>query len=205
MKLSKIKIADIKKAKYNSPIRTDMKYLKTLLQSIQVNGIYMPLMVTKDMCLIDGHRRLACAEELGMLEVPAIIQDISENEKDIVYEDINTTSRKINEADQLFVFMNGGRISKRVHHAIERITDITHNQEVLTQMFQSRKSPTHTWHIYNKLLNYANPPNTKMALEWIVKFETAYRLRRAINDGIAPKVILEAIKKDKPLKQRWMA
>lgn len=205
MKLSRVKISDIKKTNYNSPIRTEMKYLKVLLQSIRDNGIYLPLLLTKNMQLIDGHRRLACAEELGMSEVPVIIENIEDVDKDIVYEDINTTARKINESDQLFVYLNGGRVSRQVNHAIERIMSITDNKDILMQMFQSRKSPTHTWHIYNKLINYATPPNNKIALEWVVKYETAYRLRRAINDGIAPKVILEAIKKDVPLKQRWMA
>ncbi len=65
-----MKVKDIKKADFNPTGRTERVYLRGLLDDIRKNGIITPLIVDMAGNLADGHRRLACAEILGMENVP---------------------------------------------------------------------------------------------------------------------------------------
>ena len=49
-----------------------------LLVSIAEHGILQPLVATKSMTLISGHRRLKAALELGLKTVPVIIRDVDD-------------------------------------------------------------------------------------------------------------------------------
>lgn len=205
MKLQIVEISKIKKAKYNSPVRTEEKFIKGLMNSIDEVGIIVPVILDKDFNLIDGHRRVASAEKLGWKEVPAVIHEKADTEfKDNVYEEVNTNARKLNEADQLYTYLHGGKISRKVETAIGKIKGVA-GEKILNLMLERRISPTHTWNIFNRLSKYTTLQSPKAALEWIAAHETAYRIRRAIADGVSGTVINNAIKKDKPLKQKWMA
>lgn len=200
-----INIADIKDAEYNSPIRTEEKFLKPLLNSIAVYGVKNPISVTKDYELIDGHRRKRCVELLGGTKIPANIDlDATSDNKDLIYETINSVARKLNEADQLYTYMHGGKIPKKIEAAIKNIMTVVNGDKfILTVMLSRRTSPTHIWTIFNKLLNYTSINDEARALLWIAKHETQYRLRRAMQSNISGKAINTAITRDKPLIQKW--
>jgi ParB family chromosome partitioning protein len=60
---------------------TDLARIKELAASIAAHasqgGILQPLLVTPDGLVVVGHRRLAAARHVGMLEVPVVVRDLS--------------------------------------------------------------------------------------------------------------------------------
>jgi len=71
----KLEIVDIELIKYSSRrrIRKDLGDLSALKESIQKYGLFYPLIVTPDLELLAGQRRLESVKSLGWEKVPVII------------------------------------------------------------------------------------------------------------------------------------
>jgi ParB family chromosome partitioning protein len=59
----------------------DQAGLDELANSIQIQGILQPLLVTPDRLVVAGHRRLAAAQMVGLTTVPVLIRDMNETEQ----------------------------------------------------------------------------------------------------------------------------
>ena len=72
-------VGQLKPAPFNPTRRTDdEKRMKQLEESIiEAGGIIMPIIASNDYCVIDGHRRLQAAKNLGYAEVPVILSPLS--------------------------------------------------------------------------------------------------------------------------------
>jgi hypothetical protein len=55
--------------------RTDKNGIKPLLANIRENGVLVPLAITAEHYLLDGHRRRECALLLDLKKVPCIVHD----------------------------------------------------------------------------------------------------------------------------------
>jgi ParB family chromosome partitioning protein len=69
--------------RYQPRLRFSEKELETLTQSVKQQGILQPLLVRRDNHgyeLIAGERRLKAAKRAGLMQVPAIIREITDNE-----------------------------------------------------------------------------------------------------------------------------
>src|SRR3974390_3515955 len=56
-----------------------------LLESIQARGVYNPIIVTDDLVLVAGERRLEASRELGLRDIPCrYVSDLSETEAKII-------------------------------------------------------------------------------------------------------------------------
>jgi hypothetical protein len=66
---------NLKKLDINPNDRVSKNALSELLASMKSEGFwyYRPVIITKDNVICDGHRRVACAIELGIKEIPAYI------------------------------------------------------------------------------------------------------------------------------------
>lgn len=83
MNIQKIKITELKPAKYNP--RKDLKpedeeYQKNK-KSITEYGCVIPLVVNKDMTIIGGHQRLKILEDLGYTEIECVVVDYDKNKE----------------------------------------------------------------------------------------------------------------------------
>lgn len=52
------------------------KEFSAFVESVRSNGVIVPLLVTTDGLLLDGHRRLRAAREVGLAEVPIRVVDV---------------------------------------------------------------------------------------------------------------------------------
>ncbi|MEI7491312.1 MAG: DNA methyltransferase [Bacteroidota bacterium] len=84
-KVLRVKITDLttnplKRKIYTNPLVDD------LMENIIENGgvIHTPLLVTKEMVIIDGERRLECCKLLGIEKVDVVFRDINESEMDLM-------------------------------------------------------------------------------------------------------------------------
>ena len=78
MKLKNINISDIKEAPYNIRFNTDEKAMESLINSIELNGLLLPLIAVPPKSpggkyeLISGHRRLNAVKKMGWEKVSII-------------------------------------------------------------------------------------------------------------------------------------
>ena len=74
-RLAMIPVAKLRPNGFNPVMRVNKntKKYKTLRESIRQYGIIEPLIVSPDGLVINGHRRLACAVDLGIVEVLCVI------------------------------------------------------------------------------------------------------------------------------------
>ena len=71
--MEKIKISDLKPAPYNPRKISDDELLK-LENSIKEFGFNVPVVIDKDNVIIAGHTRIKASNELGIKDIPCIIQ-----------------------------------------------------------------------------------------------------------------------------------
>lgn len=100
-KIRLIKVADIKRAPYNPPNRSEKAANSALMRSLEEIGLQYPLLVTADNDLVDGHRRLACLIQLGMDDIPCI-ETVSKQA--VAYSAINTTAVRMTGNDALHLY-----------------------------------------------------------------------------------------------------
>lgn len=74
--LKKIKLVDINKViPYENNPRVNDQSVQFVANSIEKFGFKVPVVVDKDMVIINGHTRLKAAKRLGLKEIPVIIAD----------------------------------------------------------------------------------------------------------------------------------
>ncbi len=203
MLLKKIQIAKLRPAPYNPKIRTEKKQLSGLLTSISTNGLLMPIIIDTKMNIIDGHRRVACYKLLEIDTIQAIISD-SKLSKDESYEQINILQRKMNSSEMIYVYVNKGKVPKKVEEKIkilERIIGFAMLKQlgekgVAVAILQSANQA-------GKYLNDTSDQMIKKIISWAIKNKQTYAIRKAIEDGISKTVLKNAIIQNRPIKRDW--
>ena len=71
MKITKVKISELKQAEYN-PRRMTNKQYEDLKASLEKFGLVDPIIINSDNTVIGGHQRLKIVRELGGSEVPTV-------------------------------------------------------------------------------------------------------------------------------------
>lgn len=78
-----IAISDLQPAEYN-PREITSEALEGLKASIKKHGITENIIVNKDLTIISGHQRVKACYELGILEVPCRVLDLSKEDEKIL-------------------------------------------------------------------------------------------------------------------------
>lgn len=95
-----VTITDVK---VSGRFRKDLGDLSDLKASIDAVGLLHPIVVTPDLLLVAGQRRLEAMRELGAIEIPArIVDDLSEAAVALVAERDENTCRKPMAASELY-------------------------------------------------------------------------------------------------------
>lgn len=106
MEIKRVKLASIKVASFNPEERSDPqgKDLGKLQKSIETHGLFYPVLVDKKNNLIDGHRRLTAASNLGWEEIPAIVVEGDADHAEI-YANVNYTAKYLSGNETLRVWL----------------------------------------------------------------------------------------------------
>ena len=80
MKITKVKISELKQAEYN-PRRMTNKQYEDLKNSLEKFGLVDPIIINSDNTVIGGHQRLKIVRELGGSEVPAVRVNLSKEDE----------------------------------------------------------------------------------------------------------------------------
>lgn len=203
MELKQIEPQKIKVAKYN-PSQRVIKNLLGLTESIKTFGIIEPLIITDNLELVDGHRRLAVTKTLKLKTVPCVLRNgTTEQLKDILYLDVNQHKWKISGADQVEIYKKGGKIEQRFLNPLLSLIAITGNG-IVDVLLKHRQNPNNIYHTFIQLKKYCNLKNDKEAILWICNTRSSYAVRRAIEASVKPSIFIKAIRGNKNLKHIWV-
>lgn len=198
MKIKMKPVSSIKTAAYNPKSRTEEKNLASLKKSIKENGLLLPIMVDASGNLIDGHRRLAVYKSLRKRDIPTI-EVSSAIGKDKIFETVNSTQRKINNRDMIHIYINGGVVPQRAVLMIDKTKSIIGDVGL-----KKLASYNASYRIYDSALitsRYIKNNNIELKdiIMWLGEHNSAFKVRRAMEVKVSKDVIINAIKKNKPL------
>ena len=93
----------------NHPFRVvDDEKMEELVESIKANGILTPVLVRPDdegtYEMISGHRRLHAAKKAGLLKIPAIVKEMTNDDSVIAMVDANVQREEILPSEKAFAY-----------------------------------------------------------------------------------------------------
>ena len=199
----------------------DQEAMKTLVKSIQKNGILQPLLVrplSEDKYeLVAGERRYRAAEQAGIKEVPVVVRDLTDEEsaeialmENLQREDLNP----VEETEGILALLTA-KLNKSRSDVISLFNQVSHPQSKTAQIVL--RSPE--WKIIKELftlLGRLSPESfrtTRLSLlnlpgdvltalrEGKIQYTKAIEIAKLKNDRQRKKFLTEAIDKNLTLSQ----
>ena len=203
MEVENVSPKQLKLAHFNPSERAEN--IKRLKKSILKYGIMQPILATQNFKVVDGHRRIAVAKELNLETIPVIrYNGKTEELHSELFETINTTSMKLNSAQQLKVWLKGGAIDKSTEKSITDLLGFA-DMDFLERMAKENQNPV-TYRIgLRTIQKYLQTPESfnKKICEYMLQ-HGVWNVRRATNyNAIKPSKLLMAIKKNLPLRKEF--
>jgi hypothetical protein len=192
---------------HNPASRTSTSSLEQLKAMIAAQGILMPLLVTEQHILIDGHRRLECARQLGIEMIPVIVVKTDDGAQ--LFMNVNTGSRKLTSSEWLEVYMQGGSVPARIRSDIEKLNAIG-GRQLLERLKREHISP--------RMIDIARLVVTRIGgdhydldlyrkvISWMVEGRRQWQARHAVKYAysVPPKVLYDAIVNDRDLQVKYI-
>lgn len=202
--IQNVPLSVIKDAPFNPLSRTTKRALSNLRESIRKHGVLQPVTLTSDNYLADGHRRVACARELGIETIPAIYRDGTLSE---LWSELNIGTLAPRPKTWLEAVAAGMSIDgapERIKRSITELIELV-GEEGIDYYATLQRSP-HIVRMVRYIANYAEDGTTdfmRATLKWLDQHQQQFSARRAIADGCPPDVLHDAIIKCQPLKMTW--
>lgn len=203
MVIFEIPIDEVKPAWFNPPIRESAKNLKPLLSMLKGRNTIPPIWLSRDGVLGDGHRRLACAKQMGFKTILAIRFDLTVEE---VWA-MNFGTRPITPREIMIAYDLG-----YLNVPTKRLRPILNLQHVIGkdgihELVVLGVSPG----IYNearRIVNYVQNDSSdfeKASIWWLARSKQRFMVRKAIDGGIDPEILEKAVFENKRIVQNWGA
>ncbi len=198
MQVQKMKIAELKSAKYNPKTRVERSKLGKLIQSIEKIGLIYPLAVSKNGQIIDGHRRLAACKALQWEEVPVLVVAGDPEE---IYGNVNYSVRRLTGNEKLKIWLQEPRAIDIREHAIYKRAEEQLGRGLLTKIAKTGGSiTTYRWCLeVARYIEDQRPEFIRKASLWLIKYRSAKLVRSLMALKQQPGVIARAINSNKPI------
>lgn len=205
MNLAIVRASAIKRTPFNPTGRTDARRIKDLAASVTEIGIQVPLLVTRDMRLVDGNRRLACAEALGLEQVPVVFTD---QDPMRVYGDVNSTNRKMTSSESLHVYIKEpDAVYSKSRAKFDAMSLVVGPERVALLAKKGKSYQTYAQAL--KIAAYCDMADDEEficeALDWLVASNSTYMARTAMEDEVDPEMLRTCVRSDKSLRRDWSA
>lgn len=200
MSTKRMKIAGLKKADFNPKGRT--KDIGGLAASIERVGLLNPILVTKNGEVIDGHRRIAAYEKLGReeIEVNVAVGNLAE-----MYAEVNGQSKAINGHQSLQIFLkNPEAVGARTRTTMEECEAAV--GRMLMRRMANEGYSMGTWFVAKKVAKMADQEDPAVAaklVKWMMHYGCQGDVRKALQTGTPPGIIIAAANKNKPIKVKY--
>jgi hypothetical protein len=200
-----IALDDLIVARWNPPIRADR--IRNLVDSIRENGQLVPILVTADLRVSDGHRRIAALREIGIPFAAALIIDGSQKES---YAIVNSTQRPLGAREAMQAYVLGGpkagsEATQRQMDRLEAAMGKPGMGRAAQKGFGPGVDRIVRWVITACGQDPENIGHYRLALNYILDHPGSANYLRAVQDGhIHPKpiAIWRAIKTNQSLPRR---
>ncbi len=191
-------VSKIKDAPHNPKQRTLPSRIKKLVQSMGQIGLIYPILVDAHNNLIDGHRRVAAARELGWESIPAIVL---EGDNNATYATVNETSRHMSGAEMLAVWaVQPEAVPCRQAKEYEEMREVIGHNGV-RRMVEGGLSGR-TYYIAKRLARYCGEETNEFivrCLKWLMSTALVGVVRKALETGVPAAKLRKAIEENRPL------
>lgn len=196
-----LRVEDVKGAPFNPSKRLDRRRLGKLIRSLADVGLLYPILVDEHYAVIDGHRRLAAARELGWETIEARIVTGNRNQ---LYASVNETSAKLSGNETLAVWLSEpDAVSPRVAKTLTAMTESL--GRVLVKKICEAGLSSRVWNTTCRIGRYLGD-ESKVFLQavarWLVDVATIGQVMKALEAGVSSSALLRAIRNMKPLPLR---
>lgn len=217
-----IAVSKIEGSKFNPPQRTSASALVALKEDIQRRGILSPVHVIPGddggpYVLIDGHRRVSVARDIGLTHVEACVhEDVSLDDAVHLWSSLNRTSRSINGKEWLGMWWLAGPKSEKslppiIRSQIKECMVIFGGRDGVKILIEKNQSPAivHAIHMTHKLIT-SKPSLRELESDertiglWLIKHRASgfihgtFSRAGAVPFGVIKK-LAKRIKNDQPM------
>jgi len=206
MQVKNTPIKSLVKAGYNPPKRSKAGGSLTQLEkSIEKIGLVYPIAVTKEMEVIDGHRRIAACQKLGWDTIPVIV--VSVESRELAYAEVNANNLKLSGNDNLTVYLqNPDAVTKKADRRFESVEEII--GKVLLKQICSRGFSLSTVGIARRACIYVGKGTDdksflKRTIAWLIRYRNQHLIRGYMVFQSPPQVLYRAIMKNKDIRVKY--
>lgn len=198
-KVNAVKIDDLKTAKFNPSRRTAPKSLTGLMSSISAHGMPVPIVITEDGRVGDGHRRLACARLLGWETVPAVVWKGKTAEQ--IWSMLNAHQMSMSKAQWLEAVVcgmsvNQPEIPRQLANDIRELLSLL-DADTVWRLVEDGRSPDilATAKYINRKLDWGADDKGRLVktIMWLIDFNASNKARNIISGAYDMSVLAEAI------------
>jgi hypothetical protein len=201
-----MKISDLHPASYNPKSRVENAAFRSLEKSIARVGLIYPIAITKSLEVVDGHRRLQAATNLGWEEIPVLIV-AQDSDRDTMYAEINSTSAKLSGTQNLEVWLsNPQAVTVRANSNFTSLAR-RFGLDMLEQLVRngmSVRSLRRADEIMSYLdVDHGNVQFARKCARWLLKHRQGKFITSYIALQMPQSTLSECIKKNKPIKTSY--
>ena len=170
----------------------------------EAGRIIVPLIISSDNVLADGHRRLAIAKMLGLETVPVIRDTLTTS---ALWSTLNAASRPVDAGTWMEAVHDGLPLENVPELQQRLISDLIRivGKRTFETLSEKHRSP----HILKQARwvgRHCGDLSDKFLRTVILWFESCgmqLRARKAIDADCPPEVLLAAIKENRPIREYW--
>ena len=214
-KLVEMRVDELINNPMNPPERTELNVTHSLLRKgIKEVGVLDVIHVCGDtMTTINGHQRVKSAHYNGTKTIMAYRYDgLTEDERNILFAHLNSTSTPYTGSQKLFTYLNGGKVDSAFESHVIRILDVGdnyrrgHGMKFLNTIRKQRKSPaSYTIGIkeYCRVIGDESPKTEAKVLNWMINIGSPHRLKSLISLKCPARLLIKAVETSKPILGTW--
>lgn len=198
VKLTPIK--DLKLAKYNPPSR--LRTIPSLIKSIQEIGLLYPVLVDEKNRVVDGHRRIAAYQKIGLTEIPTLI---AKGEQAALFAHVNSQTKRLTGNETLQIYLEEPRaITANTRVWFENAEEVI-GKPMLARMAKEGLSYA-TYRVAGAIAKGADkdtPEAIKQVVKWLIHFRCTHHAERAMRNGAALGMLMVAAEKMKQIRNSY--
>lgn len=196
-----ISVSQLKPAPHNPEGRMQPKRLRTLERSLAKYGQLMPLLVSADNVIIEGHRRWAAAKRIGLETLLCIIV---EGKADAIYATVNSTQQRITGNDALGIWLkNPDAVTPNMSTRLARMEDVL-GRKLFTEMYRNNFAPN-AFNLAVRIARLAmreDDGTIQAIVAWFMRYPMVNKVHQLLKEGESADTILRAVKSGKPIRLR---
>lgn len=195
-----VKISDLRPSPWNPPKRSEPARIASLAKSMDAVGQLVPIIVTDDNQVIEGHRRVAAATSLEWTHLDAKV--ISGAVAEHIYAEVNTEVKRLSGNDALSVWLkNKSAVSgpaRKTFTKIEKAIGKSRMHKMANLGLSSRVYRTAV-----AISAFISDPNVGHIVDWLLSYSGTGmigQLMKAMEIGEGKTAIAKAMAANKPVK-----